>query len=70
VTVTVGLTEDGFCVQDDGTGLDLSIVKTIAEAHGWSLCVDGTYEGDARFVFATEERIFEKSAFTWDYAVG
>ena len=96
VTVTVGLTEDGFYVQDDGpgipdeelgdvfeyghttsddgTGLGLSIVKTIAEAHGWSLWVDGTYEGGARFVFAdvfaSEERIFEESAFTWDHAAG
>ena len=94
VTVTVGLTEDGFYVEDDGpgipdeemdsifeyghttskdgTGLGLSIVKTIAEAHGWSLWIDGTSGGGARFVFsdvfASEERIFEESAFTWEHA--
>jgi len=94
VTVTVGLTEDGFYVEDDGpgipdeemdsifeyghttsesgTGLGLSIVKTIAEAHGWSLWVDGTSGRGARFVFsdvfASEERIFEESAFTWEHA--
>ncbi|QCC49828.1 sensor histidine kinase [Halapricum salinum] len=94
VTVTVGLTEDGFYVEDDGpgipdeemdnifeyghttsesgTGLGLSIVKTIAEAHGWSLWVDGTSGMGARFVFsdvfASEERIFEESAFTWEHA--
>jgi signal transduction histidine kinase len=96
VSVTVGLTDDGFYIQDDGpgipdeemgdifeyghttsddgTGLGLSIVKTIAEAHGWSLWVDGTYGAGARFVFAdvfaTEERIFEETAFTWDHAAG
>ena len=96
VSVTVGLTEDGFYVQDDGpgipdeemgnifeyghttsedgTGIGLSIVKTIAEAHGWTLWIDGTYEGGARFVFADvferEQRVFEESAFTWDNAEG
>ncbi|WP_229115555.1 sensor histidine kinase [Halapricum desulfuricans] len=94
VTVTVGLTEDGFYVEDDGpgipdeemdaifeyghtnsedgTGIGLSIVKTIAEAHGWSVWVDGTSGRGARFVFsdvfATEERLFEESAFTWEHA--
>ena len=94
VTVTVGLTEDGFYVEDDGpgipdeemdsifeyghttsedgTGLGLSIVKTIAEAHGWSIWIDGTSGRGARFVFsdvfATEDRLFEQSAFTWQHA--
>jgi len=94
VTVTVGLTEDGFYVEDDGsgipdeemdsifeyghttsedgTGLGLSIVKTIAEAHGWSVWIDGTSGRGARFVFsdvfATEDRLFEQSAFTWQDA--
>ncbi|WP_229112034.1 sensor histidine kinase [Halapricum desulfuricans] len=94
VTVTVGLTEDGFYVEDDGpgipdeemdaifeyghtnsedgTGIGLSIVRTIAEAHGWSVWVDGTSGRGARFVFsdvfATEERLFEESAFTWEHA--
>jgi len=91
VSVTVGLTRDGFYVEDDGpgipdeemdsifeyghttsddgTGLGLSIVRTIAEAHGWSLWVDATTGGGARFVFSdvfkSEERLFEKSAFSW-----
>lgn len=94
VSVTVGLTEGGFYVEDDGpgipdeemdtifeyghtnsqdgTGIGLSIVKTIAEAHGWSVWVDGTSGRGARFVFsdvfATEARLFEESAFTWEHA--
>ncbi len=73
VTVTVGATEDGFFVADDGpgipegerdrvfesgystatdgTGFGLTIVRRIAEAHGWSVGATGSEAGGARFEF-------------------
>jgi PAS domain S-box-containing protein len=71
VTVTVGTTDAGFYVADDGPGIDpehrdaiftegfttsdggtgfgLSIVETIADAHGWSLSCTDSETGGARF---------------------
>jgi Signal transduction histidine kinase len=71
VTVTVGEVEDGFYVEDDGsgipeerrndvfeagytttedgTGFGLSIVKEVAEAHGWDISITEGSEGGARF---------------------
>ncbi|WP_246403641.1 two-component system sensor histidine kinase NtrB [Halobellus ruber] len=71
VTVTVGELEDGFYVEDDGsgipedsrddvfeagytttdegTGFGLSIVKDVAEAHGWEVSITEGSEGGARF---------------------
>ncbi|WP_435180551.1 ATP-binding protein [Halorussus sp. AFM4] len=73
VTVTVGATETGFSVADDGpgvpeddrdrvfergfstadggTGFGLTIVRQIAEAHDWSVAVDESESGGARFEF-------------------
>ncbi|WP_281194292.1 PAS domain S-box protein [Halorubrum sp. F4] len=71
VTVTVGELDDGFFVEDDGTGIPedvredvfeagyststegtgfgLSIVRQVAEAHGWTIRVTDGSEGGARF---------------------
>ena len=71
VTVTVGGTEEGFYVADDGsgipederadvfesgyttshegTGFGLSIVESIAEAHGWRIDMKEGEDGGARF---------------------
>jgi signal transduction histidine kinase len=75
VRVTVGRTNDGFFVADDGvgisaeerdrvfdpgysgggtnrgTGLGLTIVARIAEAHGWTVSLVGGSTGGARFEF-------------------
>ena len=78
VTVTVGATETGFYVADDGPGIDgehrdevfepgyttatdgtgfgLSIVKRIADAHGWETTVTESDTGGARFEFTTETK--------------
>jgi len=74
VTVTVGRTETGFLVEDDGpgipddekgdifeqgytnaddgTGFGLYIVRTLADAHGWTVGVTDAEGGGARFEFA------------------
>lgn len=39
----------GFSSSDDGTGFGLSIVKQIADAHGWEVAVTEGREGGARF---------------------
>lgn len=41
--------EHGYSTAADGTGLGMSIVKTIVEAHGWEIAVDESDEGGARF---------------------
>ena len=73
VTVTVGDLDDGYFVEDDGTGIPeadrddvftpgyttgangtgfgLSIVKEVANAHGWSARATGGTNGGARFEF-------------------
>ncbi|MGM0606367.1 MAG: PAS domain-containing protein [Halobacteriota archaeon] len=77
VTVTVGETDEGFYVADDGdgilegerervfdpgyssasggTGFGLSIVKEIADAHGWDVRVTESADGGARFDVAGVE---------------
>jgi PAS domain S-box-containing protein len=70
-SITVGATEDGFYVEDDGpgipkadredvfeagystaddgTGFGLTIVKQVAQAHGWEIEVTDGSSGGARF---------------------
>jgi signal transduction histidine kinase len=44
--------EYGYTTAEDGTGFDLSIVETTADAHGWSVEIDAEYEDGACFVFS------------------
>ncbi|MGB9956250.1 histidine kinase N-terminal 7TM domain-containing protein [Haloferax prahovense] len=77
LTVTIGALDDGFYVEDDGsgipeseradvfergytthengTGFGLPIVKTIADAHGWSVSLGESDAGGARFEFTGVE---------------
>jgi PAS domain S-box-containing protein len=41
--------EPGYTTADDGTGFGLTIVREIADAHGWNLAVTESAEGGARF---------------------
>ncbi|GGN96291.1 sensor histidine kinase [Haloarcula pellucida] len=41
--------EHGYSTDTDGTGFGLSIVQSIAEAHGWSVSVTESETGGARF---------------------
>ncbi len=45
--------EYGETRNDDGTGFGLAIVKSIAEAHGWTAGVTESADGGARFEFRT-----------------
>ncbi|WP_439027398.1 ATP-binding protein [Haloarchaeobius sp. DT45] len=42
--------DQGYTTDADGTGFGLAIVQTVAEAHGWSVSVDSSETGGARFV--------------------
>lgn len=46
--------EPGVTTAEDGTGFGLSIVKRIADAHGWTIAVTESDTGGARFEFRTE----------------
>jgi signal transduction histidine kinase len=46
--------ESGFSTDPDGTGFGLSIVRTIAEAHDWSVSVTDADGGGARFEVRTD----------------
>ncbi|CQH54516.1 sensor box histidine kinase [Halobacterium hubeiense] len=48
-----GVFEYGASGDDDGTGFGLAIVKSIADAHGWTVEVTDSAEGGARFEFRT-----------------
>jgi signal transduction histidine kinase len=43
--------EHGYSTDADGTGFGLSIVRAIADAHGWEVRVTDSSEGGARFEF-------------------
>ncbi|MDZ7689499.1 MAG: HAMP domain-containing sensor histidine kinase [Halobacteriales archaeon] len=47
--------EGGYTTKEDGTGFGLPIVRRTAEAHGWSVEVDESDEGGARFEFIEED---------------
>jgi PAS domain S-box-containing protein len=79
VTVSVGLLEDGFYVEDDGpgipeseretvfdvgyssadggTGFGLSIVRRVAEGHGWTVRATDGSTGGARFEITNIEYV-------------
>ena len=44
--------EYGYTNSQDGTGIGLAIVRTVAEAHGWEITVTESDSGGARFEFA------------------
>jgi PAS domain S-box-containing protein len=41
--------EHGYSTASNGTGLGMSIVKTVVDAHGWEITVDESDDGGARF---------------------
>jgi len=45
--------EYGYTTAEDGTGIGLSIVKTIVDAHGWEVRLLESEKGGARFEFDT-----------------
>ncbi|MFB6201459.1 MAG: PAS domain-containing sensor histidine kinase [Halorhabdus sp.] len=47
--------EAGFTTQDRGTGFGLTIVRQIAEAHGWAVTATTSETGGARFEFTDVE---------------
>lgn len=49
-----GLFEHGETTSENGTGLGLTIVKQLSEAHGWDVELDTSYTDGARFIFNCE----------------
>jgi len=43
--------EYGYTTADEGTGIGLSIVRTVADAHGWDLAITESADCGARFEF-------------------
>ncbi|WP_435194208.1 PAS domain S-box protein [Natronomonas sp. EA1] len=51
--------ERGVTTSETGTGYGLSIVKRVAEAHGWETTVTESAEGGARFEFTNVDAVSE-----------
>ncbi|WP_223301695.1 sensor histidine kinase KdpD [Haladaptatus sp. R4] len=51
--------ESGYSTAESGTGLGLTIVRQIAEAHGWEVSLVAADDGGARFEFAGVEPMNE-----------
>jgi signal transduction histidine kinase len=49
--------ESGYTTAEDGTGFGLAIVRSIAQAHGWSVSLTESEAGGARFEFSDVERV-------------
>jgi signal transduction histidine kinase len=49
--------ESGYTTAEDGTGFGLAIVRSIAEAHGWSVSLTESEAGGTRFEFVGVERV-------------
>jgi PAS domain S-box-containing protein len=47
--------DHGYTAGSDGTGFGLTIVETVAEAHGWTITLTESEHGGARFEFAGVE---------------
>ncbi|MFC6794175.1 sensor histidine kinase [Halobaculum halobium] len=47
--------DHGYTTREEGTGFGLSIVREIAQAHGWTASVTASETGGARFEFVDEE---------------
>ena len=47
----------GYTTDETGSGFGLSIVSTVAEAHGWGVSVEEGEEGGARFEFRFKPRM-------------
>lgn len=45
-----------YTTSEDGTGLGLDIVRSVAEAHGWTVEVEESVDGGARFVVTAPVR--------------
>ena len=55
--------DPGYTTVEDGTGFGLAIVRSIAEAHGWSVAATEGVDGGTRFEFdGVEERSAESAA--------
>jgi signal transduction histidine kinase len=49
--------EHGFTDSPDGTGFGLAIVRSIVEAHGWTVSVTESETGGARFEVRGVDRV-------------
>jgi PAS domain S-box-containing protein len=54
--------EKGFTTAADGTGFGLAIVRTIVEAHGWTITVTESESGGARFEILTHSDAADEEA--------
>lgn len=54
-----GMFQTGYSTSDEGTGFGLSIVKQVADAHGWDVQVTDSPDGGARFEITGVEFVGE-----------